>query len=707
MKSTSLFLGTFLLLSTASGTAAGSSDPPVEDRYPELTARLEVVREALGIPGMAAALVQDQELVWAQGFGYADIDHEVAVTPHTPFGLASVTKPVAATLIMQLVEDGTVDLDAPIADYGVSADGSDVVTARHLLTHTSEGTPGETHSYNGNRYGLLGGVIEGATGSSFAELLGERILLPVGMMDTALNPIDSWDDGTNTRFEDFARSAGWGDSFGHYPDVYHRLTSPYQLSEDYEVVPGMYHLIHNPAAGMLSSVTDLAAFDIALDRGELLSPASQTEMLSPAVTTVRGRPDLAYGLGWYVQEWAGHRMLWHTGRWPPSTSALYLKLPDEGLTFIALANTDNMTTPFPGIGSGDLSYSTLMLTVFEQLVFDVPIIDWMAPRDLLIDQLSDIEDADTRLFLELELWSYRQALASSGDLEQAAVLVEVNREAFPDSRLRLDSSYTYTASATATVPPVVGAASFATLALVIMVWLLVAAASVVVAAYCLARRAKAPVVDWVVALPAAAVLGPVVPGVLLRGRDGGARSLRRATVAGIASISGYALAWIVAIPALLGSGDEAGPLLTIATVFVLPVAVGLLLVRLPALRKESGLGFGEAIRAAVMPETMTAVLGVGALLAATVFFDSRLLSTIPHPRSPFFWGMLSVGSLLGLVLLTLHYLLVQRRGSISIPYLSSAVPREQHEPLLPRWRDSWWILLGNVAVVGVLLVVLG
>ncbi|MDJ0924334.1 MAG: serine hydrolase domain-containing protein [Acidimicrobiia bacterium] len=707
MKSTGLFLGTVLLLSTVSGTATDLSEPPVEDHYPQLTVRLEVVREALGIPGMAAALVQDQELVWARGFGYADIGHKVAATPHTPFGLASVTKPVAATLVMQLVEEGTVDLDAPIEDYGVSADGSAVVTVRHLLTHTSEGTPGKTHSYNGNRYGLLGGVIEGATGSSFAELLGKRILLPVGMMDTALNPIDSWDDATNTRFEDFARSAGWGDSFSHYPDVYHRLTSPYQLSDEYEIVPGMYHLIHSPAAGMLSSVADLAAFDIALDRGELLSPATMTEMFSPAVTTVEGRSDFAYGLGWYVQEWAGHRMLWHTGRWPPSTSALYLKLPDEGLTFIVLANTDNMTTPFPGIGSGDLSRSTLMLTVFEQLVFDVPTIDWMATEDALIDQLGGIEDADTRLFLELELWSYRQALASSGDLQQAAVLAEVNREVFPTSRLRLDNSYTYTAPAAAAVPPVVSAASFATLALVIMVWLLIAAVSVVVVGYYLARRAKAPVRYWATALPAAAVMGPVVPGVLVRGKGGGASLLHRAAVAGIASMSGYALAWIVAIPALLGSGDEANPLLTIATVFVLPVVIGLFLVRLPALRKESGLGFGEAMRAAVMPEIMTAVLGVGALVAATVFFDNHLLSMIPHPRSPFFWGMLSVGALIGLVLLTLHYLLVQRRGSITIPSLTSALPQALHEPQLPRWRDSWWVLLGNVVVVTVLLVVLG
>ena len=182
--------------------------------------------------------------------------------------------------------------------------------------------------------------------------------------------------------------------------------------------------------------------------------------------------------------------------------------------------------------------------------------------------------------------------------------------------------------------------------------------------------------------------------------------LRRATIAGIASMTGYALAWIVAIAALIGAGDEANPLLTIGAIFVLPFLVGLLLVRVASLRRESGVGFAEATKAAVMPEMMTAVLGIGALFAATIYFDNHVLSTIPHPRSPFFWGMLSMGGLIGVALLTLHYLLVQRRGMVSIPYLSADEPRALNEPVLPRWRDSWWVLLGNVVVVAVLLAVL-
>ena len=68
----------------------------------------------LKIPGMLVALVQDQQVIWAKGFGYADLENQVLATANTPYGLASVTKPITAVLIMQLVEEGIVDLDAGI-----------------------------------------------------------------------------------------------------------------------------------------------------------------------------------------------------------------------------------------------------------------------------------------------------------------------------------------------------------------------------------------------------------------------------------------------------------------------------------------------------------------------------------------------------------------------------------------------------------------
>jgi CubicO group peptidase (beta-lactamase class C family) len=182
---TKAVLSVGILAVLVAGCGGANASPLVATDFARFATELDHLREQLAIPGMSAAIVHDQELVWAAGFGYADIESEVPVTPDTPFHLASVTKPIAATLLMQLVEEGVLDLDRPVADYGVDIEDANVVTSRHLLTHTSEGTPGTSYSYNGNRYGLLGHVIEGATGTPFRDQLAARILEPLGMTSTA------------------------------------------------------------------------------------------------------------------------------------------------------------------------------------------------------------------------------------------------------------------------------------------------------------------------------------------------------------------------------------------------------------------------------------------------------------------------------------------------------------------------------------------
>jgi len=181
---------------------------------------LESLRQQLKIPGMSAAIVKDQELVWAKGFGYADVENQILATEITPYYIASCTKPFAAAVLMKLVEAGQLDLDAAMAGilndttfpfpsgaiHGyaglcetiieLSKDTSgpyaayrslfedyrcdtERITVRHHLTHTSQGVPGEAYRYNGFLYGLLSWVAEAASGESFADLLIEYITGPL------------------------------------------------------------------------------------------------------------------------------------------------------------------------------------------------------------------------------------------------------------------------------------------------------------------------------------------------------------------------------------------------------------------------------------------------------------------------------------------------------------------------------------------------
>jgi CubicO group peptidase (beta-lactamase class C family) len=433
----------FLLIS-CSQAVIKPVPPAGSDReiYVQFEAKLEYLRQELKIPGFSAAIVKDQELVWAKGFGYADLnpDDPVEATPDTPYRLASVTKPIAATLIMGLVEEGVLDLDDPVSKYGIDLQAEGVVRVRHLLTHTSEGVPGTHHNYSGDRYGLLGQVVKGATGVSFRELLRARILEPLEMANTAPNY-------PSCELERYLASSEL-ERDRTDARVNRELARPYQLDPSYSIVAGAYPSGFTPAAGLISTVVDLAKFDIALDQNILLSEEMKEKMFAPAFSTHGDRADLMYGLGWYTQEYQDMGLIWHSGRWPPSVSALYLKAPDENITFILLANTAHLTTPYP-LGDGDVLYSTLALTLYETFLFprqfgkNVPEVNWEADRAELEDLLEQIKDEDVRSILERELWSYRQLFASVGRTDLAGRLWNVHRQAYPNSRASDLDQYTF------------------------------------------------------------------------------------------------------------------------------------------------------------------------------------------------------------------------------------------------------------------------
>lgn len=682
-----------------SAPAVGDDTAALSDRVSGLGADLERVRQALGIPGMAAAVVADGQLIWSAGFGYADVENQIAATPNTPFGLASVTKPIAATLIMQLTEDGVIDLDALVSSYGVGLPDDDGVTVRHLLTHTSEGNPGTVHEYNGNRYGYLGGVIEGATGRTFSDLLGERILDPLSLTDTALNPINHWGASSSAGFEEFRRALGWGDSFDHYPDVYERLARPYQFDDDYSIIPGMYHLTHSPAAGGLSSVADLAKFDIALEGGLILRDVD--EMLTPAVQTLPGRYDLGYGLGWYIQDFEGMRLAWHTGRWPPSTSALYLKIRDLGVTFIALANTDNMTVPFPGIGHGDLSKSLLALTFLRHFAYPavcdsaLPAVDWTAGEDELVNHLAAVGDDNVRLLLERELWSYRQALASSGQFERAELLATVARRAFPGSSLRFDGSFTSTVGKMPHVAPIQTAASMGFMTRLLLGWF----ALILVCLVWMTVRVLPPRDGWWASamwMLGTLLVGPVAIVGHYQAQRQGATQSREVLCASLFCVVAYSIAWVISVTLLFRAGDEPNPVVTLAALTVVPIATGLLLFRAPFLRRR-GVPFGQAVRRGLLAEVITWSLGLGVFFSVSLYVDNRWFSTVPTPTSPYYGALASVAALVGLiVLLVLHWFLRRRNFTIwaAADKQSGSVALR-----LPTLRTAWWILLTTLSLM--------
>lgn len=312
-------------------------------------ARLDSIRMALRIPGMAAAIAKEGEIVWSRGFGLADVDQGRPATDTTSFYVASVTKSVSAIVLMQLVEEGLLDLDTPIGEFGLSVESLGTVTVRHIFNHTSHQVPGEEHRYDGNRYIILGDVVEQITGKPFARVLQERILGPLGLRHTApdISVIPAFLEAGLNRHAFMANMA-----------------MPYEL-ENGRVVRSGFPSHFSPSAGLMSSVRDLAEISIGLDQDRFLDPATREVMLSPTVA-IPGE-NLNYGLGWFVQWIDGLKVEWHGGEWH-SQSALFLRVPERKMTFVAVANTRRMSGAYY-MGRGDVMESGLAQLFMEAFVF--------------------------------------------------------------------------------------------------------------------------------------------------------------------------------------------------------------------------------------------------------------------------------------------------------------------------------------------------
>lgn len=344
-------------------TTAPGAFPPLE-RY------LEALREQAGIPGMSAAVVQNGQIVWEYGFGFQDIGARIRATPDTPYLIGDLSQTFAAVLLLQCVEQRRMELDAPIAGYGVTLPEADA-TLRQVLSHTSAGRPGESFVYAPERYAQLTGAMEWCAPQPYRKSIAHRLLNHLAMRDSVpgtdlqdptVVPKDLFDDADLER----------------YQSVLARLAVPYKVdgrgrATRLELPPAGI----NAADGLVSTVRDLAEFDKALEAPFVPDPSDQDAVLpdplllstetlaaawSPAVSPSADAP-LPMGLGWFVQSYRGERVIWHFGYVPNAYSSLMIKLPDRHLTFILLANSDRLSSPYQ-LAAGDVTrsvFATLFL----------------------------------------------------------------------------------------------------------------------------------------------------------------------------------------------------------------------------------------------------------------------------------------------------------------------------------------------------------
>jgi len=218
------------------------------------------------------------------------------------------------------------------------------IHVRHHLTHTAQGEPGAAYRYNGFLFGFLSLVAEAVSNKSFADLLVDNIIRPLGMTRTVPSINDS------IRREVMADRAKY-----------------YKMGFGGDFVPSSYPVKLSSSAGMISTVLDLAKFDVAMDRNLVVTQESKAAMFTPTISN-SGRP-LPYGLGWFVQYHNDVKLVWHYGHAPKAYSSLILKVPAKALTLILLANSDGLSGPFR-LGAGNVlrsPFAVAFLSLFADL----------------------------------------------------------------------------------------------------------------------------------------------------------------------------------------------------------------------------------------------------------------------------------------------------------------------------------------------------
>ncbi len=312
-----LFITSLVFLLSLSGCTAAPPKPQTilpgdyeyTKKYASWLIRKEMKEE--GVTGLSIALIDDQRVVWAEGFGKADATRKIPATPDTIYRVGSISKLFTATAVMQLAEQGKIDIDRPLqqALSGFSIQsrfpGGDPITPRHLLTHHSgipsdylkgmwtktpipftdvvsllkeeyvAAPPNLVFSYSNIAFSLLGHAVQEASGQPFVTYMDQSLLQPLGMDHSTFSP---------------------------GPNEAPHLSKGYRKGKEAEEAP----LRDLPAGGLHSTVIDLGRFiQMILANGRagerpILKTETLAEMLRPQNADLPLDMGFHVGLGWML-----------------------------------------------------------------------------------------------------------------------------------------------------------------------------------------------------------------------------------------------------------------------------------------------------------------------------------------------------------------------------------------------------------------------
>ncbi|MFY9608159.1 MAG: serine hydrolase domain-containing protein [Blastocatellia bacterium] len=316
----------------------------INARADQLDDYIKAEMEKQRIPGLSIAVVRDGKVIRAQGYGLANVELNVPATPETVYRIGSISKPIIATGIMLLVQEGKISIDDKVGKHlEGTPDTWKEITVRHLLSHTSGlirespgfhpykdqsnaevikaayGSPlsyatGSKWEYSNLGYFILAEIISKASGQPWGQYLAQRVFQSLGM--TATHTISLKEIVPN-------RASGYDWS---KPKV-----------ENADILIAL-----RPSGAFDSTVLDLAKWDAALYSDQILKQAMREQMWKAVAETTRKAEDgrnTSYGFGWFIHQVNGHRVVYHGGS-QPGFRAAFERYVDDKVTVMVLTNSD-------------------------------------------------------------------------------------------------------------------------------------------------------------------------------------------------------------------------------------------------------------------------------------------------------------------------------------------------------------------------------
>ena len=325
------------------------------------------------ISGVAVGIARGARIVHSAGYGYADLENRLPVTPETIFRVGSITKQFTAAAVLQLVEEGSLELDDKLTEFLPDYPGfGPEVTVRSLLNHTSgiknyttmpqwwqtlavemsptrlvsvfrdqpfDFRPGGNFSYSNSGYVLLGVIAEQVTDQPLGGILNERLFVPLGLLSTGY-----CDDRMLVR----NRARGYQAVDGGFSNAAH-----VSMSQAYA------------AGAVCSNTLELIRWTRSLVRGEAVSDESFEMMRSPGV--LADGTQVEYGYGIAVSYLEGHHRMTHIGGMLGFTGQLS-HYDEDDLTIVVLTNTEEARA-----AELESDLARLMLGLGDQELRDIPL----------------------------------------------------------------------------------------------------------------------------------------------------------------------------------------------------------------------------------------------------------------------------------------------------------------------------------------------